>query len=844
MSAALQPERWRRLRPLLDQALDLQGAARRAFVDGLARESADLAADLQRLLDLHERETGLDQPAAGLVGSVLQGQRAAGGDRHLNRRIGPWVLRRLVGAGGMGAVYEGERVEGGFRQRVAVKLIGGVHPGLHERFARERQILAELRHPNIPQLFDGGETDDGMPYLVQEFVEGRSIIEHAEGTAADLDRRLDLLVKVGEALSYAHRRKVLHRDIKPNNILVAPDGSVKLLDFGIAKLLDDTGQPTLTKQLLGPMTPDYAAPEQFRGEPLSAATDIYQFGVLAFRLLSGRSPYRIDSADALAFGRAVCDEPPLGLVSVLDEEGVFDRLGGTGGSGRRRSLKQRWTDLDRILRRCLAKRPEDRYPGMEALIADLEAVREDAVPQARRGFDGRRRARLALIVALLALVAGTIGWGLRHGLPWVEDAFTDTMLVGLGLDAGNIHPARSDTPQLLQQALATEARGDVASALVLLENLHRHDDRTPVPAMLLGYWTRVHGDEATMKAWQQRAAERLRAIDDPHLELVHRMMLSDTAGDYDESLRISAAVLELSPDAWFVRLARSHMFNLRGLRTAAVRELQQIAPASLKHRKLVDAVADRASFGDLAGARALAERLSADMGSATYALLQARLAYSSGDLTGARRAFREAVELARAEAHLDIEARGLLLLGITEGAAGEYRSAATALRSARQRLGARLRYGDAADALICLAQIEALQSNPEAARRELQAARGILRDRGGQRADPHLELMAARLFGEARPDAAHYPEDARALLAARRALIAGDAESARRQVGIAAELGARDSHFVEEYALLARELGLPEPALAPIDPPFGPFTRYAARWALGAGTSILPPPSR
>ncbi len=841
MSAALQPERWRRLRPLLDQALDLQGSARQDFVAALARESAELAADLQRLLDLHERETGLDQPAAGLVGNVLQGPRPAANDRHVNRRIGPWVLRKLVGSGGMGAVYEGERVEGGFRQRVAVKLIGGVHPGLHERFARERQILAELRHPNIPQLFDGGETDDGMPYLVQEFIDGRSIIEHADACVADLDTRLDLLVKVGEALAYAHRRKVLHRDIKPSNILVAADGAVKLLDFGIAKLLDDTGQPTLTKQLLGPMTPDYAAPEQFRGEALSAATDIYQFGVLAFRLLAGRSPYRVDTADAMAFGRAVCDEPPLGLLAVLDEDGVLDRLGGTGGSGRRRSLKQRWTDLDRILRRCLAKRPGDRYSVMEALIADLEAVRDDAVPQARRGFDGRRRVRHAAMAAAALLLLAALGGWLRFGLPWSTDPFADTILVGLGLDASNIHGEQSDTPALLQQALATEARGDVASSIVLLENLHRHDARTPIPAMLLGYWTRVHGDEATMKAWQGRAAERLRALDDPRVDLVQRMIIADSGGNYDETLRVSAAILELSPDAWFLRLARSHLLNLRGLRTAAVRELQQIAPSSLAHRKLVDAVADRASMGDVAGAEALAERLADTVGTATYAMLQARLAYSRGDLDGARRHFRESVELARAEAHLDVEARGLLLLGITEGAAGDYRAAAVALRAARQRLAARLRYGDAADALICLAQIEALQGNLDGARRELQAARGILRDRGSRLADPHVELMAARMFGEARPDAAHFPEDARALLAARRALIAGDLDTARRQLDIADELGADESYFVEELALLRRELGQPEPALAPIDPPFGPFTRYAARWALGAGPSILPP---
>jgi serine/threonine-protein kinase len=298
-----------------------------------------------------------------------------------------------------------ERVDGGFRQTVAIKLIGGVHPGLHERFARERQILAELRHPNIAQLLDGGESEDGMPYFALEYIEGRSLVEHVEASQPDLGARLGLLVRVAEALAYAHRRKVLHRDIKPGNILVTPDGGVKLLDFGIAKFIDQPGHPTLTRQLVGPMTPEYAAPEQFRGEALTASTDIYQFGVLMFRVLSGRSPYRVDSGDALAFARAVCDEAPQSLDALLRSEPSGPAPRPVAESRHQRSDRQRRLDMDRIVRRCLEKVPQKRYPSMDALIADIEAVRAHAQPQARRRFE-LRRAGLAAILLLSLTAAG------------------------------------------------------------------------------------------------------------------------------------------------------------------------------------------------------------------------------------------------------------------------------------------------------------------------------------------------------------------------------------------------------------------------------------------------------
>jgi serine/threonine protein kinase len=748
MSAALLPDRWKQLRPLLDQALDLEGRARSDYLERIAREAPELLADLRRLLSLHDDTRALAQPAAEMVGEQVltePGTRAAIAHRHLNRRIGPYMLRRMVGSGGMGAVYEGERVEGGFRQRVAVKLIGGVHPHLHERFARERQILAELRHPNIPQLFDGGETDDGMPYFVLEYVEGINIIDYADGSGADLDARLALLVKVAEALAYAHRRKVLHRDIKPSNILVTDEGAVKLLDFGISKLLDDASQPTLTRQVLGPMTPEYAAPEQFRGEELGVATDIYQFGVLLFRLLGGRSPYRREHEEGLALSRAVCDEAPRSLLALL-ESGTAASSPSASAEGRRRSLRQRRIDLDRIARRCLEKLPARRYPSMEALIADLEAVRGDTAPEARLHSDRRRLAWGGIGLALLLAVAGSLAlWGpprLMGADPWSED----DALIAFGLRRDSLHESRPETVAMVERALRAEARGDLPSARALLETAHRSDPRTPVPAILLGYWGSASVDETTKPDWQAQARKRLDALDDPQLDLLLAFVSADAGGDYENALRYAAAILELRPDAWFMHYARAHMLHLRGLHPAALRELQQIESAKLGHRKLVDAIADRAAFGDPVGARELAKRLTAGPDDPTRSLLEARLSYSAGDLAGARAWFGRAVERAQAVAYFEIEARGLLYLGVVEGSLGDYDAAVPSLREARERLIRRGQRNYAVDASLALAQIADLHGDEDAVAREIALARELRGAPAHEAFDPMIELHAARLL--------------------------------------------------------------------------------------------------
>jgi tetratricopeptide (TPR) repeat protein/predicted Ser/Thr protein kinase len=342
----------------------------------------------------------------------------------IGQQIGCFTLARLLGSGGMGSVYLAERNLGDFRQKVALKLIRGDASTVAERdrFNQERQILARLRHPNIAPLLDGGVTDDGRPYFTMEYVDGVPITNYCRDHADGVNERLQLLLQVGSALAYAHQNLVIHRDIKPSNILVTADRRVMLLDFGISKRFDDAAGRTLTQHAIGPMTPEYAAPEQFQGGPVTTATDTYQFGVLMFRLLTGRLPYLADPSNALEWVRAVCEDEPLTLSRALCMEPV-DRYAHATLSAeeeahakqQRRFARKLGRDLDAIVHKALAKCPERGYRSMDALMGDIEAYlgarpvsarRPGAIYHAGR-FVVRHRVAVAITASLIVLLIGT-----------------------------------------------------------------------------------------------------------------------------------------------------------------------------------------------------------------------------------------------------------------------------------------------------------------------------------------------------------------------------------------------------------------------------------------------------
>lgn len=304
----------------------------------------------------------------------------------IGRQLGAWRIDALIAEGGMGVVYRAERADGHYRQRVALKLLReGVDPARGaERFRAERHILASLDHPHLAKLLDGGVSPEGRPYLVMELVEGEAIDRYCDRLGLPLRQRLALFRTVCEVVHYAHRKEVLHRDLKPTNILVTHDGIVKLVDFGIAVRLAPShagiaAADTATAQAL--MTPEYASPEQLRGEPLTPASDIYSLGMVLFRLLTGASPYPVAADQPYALAQAICEGRPR-----RPSEAVADRP-------RQRQLRG---DLDAVAGKALRKEAQGRYTSAEALADDLFRHLEGLPVQARRGAWSYRAGRFAL----------------------------------------------------------------------------------------------------------------------------------------------------------------------------------------------------------------------------------------------------------------------------------------------------------------------------------------------------------------------------------------------------------------------------------------------------------------
>ena len=362
-------------------------------------------------------------------------------DLDRDARVGPYRLIREIGRGGMGAVYLAVRDDDAFQKRVAIKVLkrGMDTQSIVRRFQHERQILAALDHPYIAGLLDGGSTPDGLPYFAMEYVEGQPITEYSDARQLDTNARLELFRQVCSAVQYAHQNLIVHRDIKPANVLVTNDGTPKLLDFGIAKLLN----PELVGQTLVPtvaglqlMTPEYASPEQVRGEPVTTATDIYSLGVLLYELLTARLPYRLTSGTAAEVARAVCESPPIRpstAVTQLAEERTAhadsrrdlvtdERRAATTAdrlpAARRDLLRRRLAgDVDNILLKALSKEPVRRYASVDQFSEDVRRhlaglpviARKDTLAYRTAKFVHRNRAVVtAASLTVIALVAGII----------------------------------------------------------------------------------------------------------------------------------------------------------------------------------------------------------------------------------------------------------------------------------------------------------------------------------------------------------------------------------------------------------------------------------------------------
>ena len=520
-------DRWQRVEDLFSRAADLPAPDRAAFLDAECR-TADgipdpvLRAEVEALLAHDVQARAFFDDANARLASVADG---IGAERDpAPERVGPWRLVREIGRGGMGTVHLAERADGRFEQTAALKLVrAGQAPGILARFRAERQILARLDHPGIARLLDGGLTDDDRPYLVMEYVDGAPITDYCDRHRLSVDARLGLFRQVCDAVQFAHRQLVVHRDLKPSNILVSEDASgaprVKLLDFGIAKLLaGDAGVSLVeTAEDVRVMTPEYAAPEQVRGEPVTTATDVYALGVLLYELLTGARPYSLPSRARHAVERAILEaDPTVPSTAVTDASAAQARA--SEPTRLRRKLRG---DLDQIVLRALRKEPERRYDGAAALSADLKRhldglpveARPESVSYRVGKFVRRNRATVAAAALVLLAVVGGAGVALwqaaeaRAERDRAEDV--SAFLVGLFESPDPYAPADTSAGQdiTIQTYLALGAervRSELAdrprtqatllaSIADVYHHLDRADDEAPLRDEVVALTRRVYG---------------------------------------------------------------------------------------------------------------------------------------------------------------------------------------------------------------------------------------------------------------------------------------------------------------------------------------------------------------
>jgi len=411
-----------RMSQLLEEALALDAAARRLWLGRLALEHQDLAPALRAALLPEEAPAGNLQALMSLpkFGAEEGANTPAASGLKSGARVGPYELIRLLGAGGMAEVWLARRADGAFKRDVALKLPmrNRLQAGLEARFARERDILASLEHPHIARLYDAGVEPDGSPYLAMEYVQGAPLTEWCDAQRLGIAERLGLVLQVLEAVQYAHEKQVIHRDLKPSNILVTDCGQVRLLDFGVARLLEAeaTDQPALTSVYGRALTPDYASPELLRGDPIDARSDLYALGVLLYELLTGTRPYRLKSAASIG----LLDQAIATLEVKRPSLQLEQAAATTRNSTVERLARQLRGDLDAVVLMALAKDPAQRYPSAAALTGDLRAYLDGKPIRARPAriayrlgkFVLRNRALLGVSAAALAAILATVGYAL------------------------------------------------------------------------------------------------------------------------------------------------------------------------------------------------------------------------------------------------------------------------------------------------------------------------------------------------------------------------------------------------------------------------------------------------
>jgi non-specific serine/threonine protein kinase/serine/threonine-protein kinase len=465
-------DRWDEIKEKLLVALELEPAQRSAYLAQIGAADPDLRKELDSLIASHER-TG-----TGFLGrslAELSSVPATRGDRSPlpGQRLGSYEIVEQIGVGGMGEVYRAFRADDEYQKQVAIKLIraGQSSDFVINRFKNERQILAGLDHPYIARLLDGGRTEEGVPYFVMELIQGQPLDDYCDEHKLPITDRLKLFLQVCSAVQYAHQRLIIHRDIKPSNILVAAGGVPKLLDFGIAKILDEGAapepyEPTLTVFRI--LTPGYASPEQIRGEPITTASDVYSLGVVLYELLAGRSPYRVSDRAPHELSRAACEDEPEKLSSAVrrkqpQSNGSLSinpaEIAAARGLSPEKLSRRLAGDLDTIVLAALRKEPERRYGSVEQFAQDICRHIDNLPILAQRGAVAYRASKFIK----------------RHWIGVVATAaVTVALLAGLAVAFRESHIARQQAEIASRQRARAERRfNDVRSlANSLLFDIH------------------------------------------------------------------------------------------------------------------------------------------------------------------------------------------------------------------------------------------------------------------------------------------------------------------------------------------------------------------------------------
>jgi eukaryotic-like serine/threonine-protein kinase len=565
----MQPQRWEQLGELFEQLAAVAPEAHESFISAHCGTDEEIAAQLRSLWQAHGAVGPLDtEPAILWEGAELADSSEAAG-----KNVGPYRLLRQLGEGGMGSVWLAERLDGVVKRSIALKRphVSWVDT-LAERTIQERDILAGLEHPNIARLYDAGVTEEGEPYLALEFIDGVPITQFCNEHELTVARRLELLLQVLEAVRFAHSRLVIHRDIKPSNILVSADGRAHLLDFGIAKLVHGaTADPEM--QHAGALTPDYASPEQIRGEAIGTASDVYSLGVVSYECLTGARPYRLQMRDSTALGaelRAVRLKP----ASTVASTSISHQIKG---------------DLDAILSKALQQEPALRYASVDAFAADIERflairpvqARPDRVAYRLSKFVARNRWQTAsMTVAVVALVGGTVTalWQARQARLEAARAeqvksFALSMLESADTDAGA--GAATTAVQMLQAARARveqELAGRPAIAAELMSAIgygllgqDHPEEAADILKKSIALSTQANGaDDTKTVAAQVMYGEALYDLGqtknaiatlEPAAILAHRM--HDTHVEVDALRWLSSAQISNGDDQAGILLARS-----------------------------------------------------------------------------------------------------------------------------------------------------------------------------------------------------------------------------------------------------------------------------------------------